>query len=740
LAANPLSSSQINVSWSASAGASSYAVMRGGTQIGSTTATNFNDSGLSASTAYSYSIIASDTTGATATSNTVTATTFAAAASTVQWIGNQSIESGITGWSGLYNTTSKSSQGIGGYDGSYSLRSTNSGSVNGSNGFVDKPTWLDGSVGKATVAGTTYTGSVWVKADTPGQKLTLFLRELNSAGAAMNKVPYNIGVTVTATDTNWFNITETYPAQASGDNIKFYVYDSNVAAGQGFNADMMSLTSPGSGTSADTTPPSQVGSFTAIPNDQTNINLSWTAATDNVSVTGYTILRNGTQIGTTTGTSYSDTGLSPNTIYNYSVVAADAAGNTSTTTTSATTPPVLGTPTALQATTPSTTEVDLTWTGAAGAGSYAIQRNGTTIGNTTTTSYADMSVVAGTSYSYAIVATDAYSGANTSSTVQVTTPSSGAVTPPPAALSLCGNAAPATPIGIKHIIVVMLENNSYKQVVGSTSAPYQTSLSTNCGVGKAMFGATHTSAANYLATAAGEFPASSPVGCGSVKACADASDNIFHQLDTASLGWRSYQESMPTPCATTSSGAYKIGHNPAIFYSNIPAAECKSNDLPVADLTAQSGAFYADLQNQTLPSFSWVTPNLNNDGEGGLAAADNWTKNFLGTVQQSNSYQSGNTAVLITYDEGTGSDNKTGEDCTNQALDMPITNNTSAHQDSCHVPFFVVYPYTPAGTADSTFFDHYSITKTIEDEFGLPYLAHAGDTQTNSLLSHFGLH
>ncbi len=71
-------------------------------------------------------------------------------------------------------------------------------------------------------------------------------------------------------------------------------------------------------------------------------------------------------------------------------------------------------------------------------------------------------------------------------------------------------------------------------------------------------------------------------------------------------------------------------------------------------------------------------------------------------MQQSASYQAGNTLILITYDEGTGADAKTGEDCTNQALDLPITNGVSAHQDSCHIPLFVVYPYTPTGTADPT--------------------------------------
>lgn len=311
------------------------------------------------------------------------------------------------------------------------------------------------------------------------------------------------------------------------------------------------------------------------------------------------------------------------------------------------------------------------------------------------------------------------------------------------ALSLCGNPGPA-PTAIQHVIVVMLENLSYNQVVGSANAPYETSLAGQCGIAPDYFGATHTSAANYLAISAGEFPSASPPGCGSVKACADSSNNLYNQLTTAGLSWGGFMESMPSACDPNASGGYKIGHDPIIFYTDITAAECHAGDVGVSDLTAQSGAFWNDLQNQALPSFSWITPSLadDNEGSGNQAqneqAADTWLQNFLGTVQQSSSYQSGNTVVLVTYDEGTGHDSKAGEDCTNRSLDLPVTNGVSAHQDSCHVPLFVVYPYTPAGDSDATFFDHYSITRTVEDIFALPYLAHAGDAQTNSLVGHFG--
>jgi hypothetical protein len=63
----------------------------------------------------------------------------------------------------------------------------------------------------------------------------------------------------------------------------------------------------------------------------------------------------------------------------------------------------------------------------------------------------------------------------------------------------------------------------------------------------------------------------------------------------------------------------------------------------------------------------------------------------------------------------------------------------SEQQESCHIPLFVVYQYTPAGTSDGAFFDLYSITRTIENLFRMPRLAHAADSQTTSLVGHFGI-
>jgi hypothetical protein len=59
------------------------------------------------------------------------------------------------------------------------------------------------------------------------------------------------------------------------------------------------------------------------------VKITWSASTDNVGITGYKVYRNGSQVGTSTTSNYTDTGLSPNSAYSYSVSAYDAAGNNS---------------------------------------------------------------------------------------------------------------------------------------------------------------------------------------------------------------------------------------------------------------------------------------------------------------------------------------------------------------------------------------------------------------------------
>jgi chitodextrinase len=83
-------------------------------------------------------------------------------------------------------------------------------------------------------------------------------------------------------------------------------------------------------TTTDTTVPS-TPTLSASGTTQTSTNLSWTASTDNVGVTGYNVYRGTTLLTTVTGTTYTATGLTASTAYSFTVRAKDAAGNLSVT-------------------------------------------------------------------------------------------------------------------------------------------------------------------------------------------------------------------------------------------------------------------------------------------------------------------------------------------------------------------------------------------------------------------------
>ena len=95
-----------------------------------------------------------------------------------------------------------------------------------------------------------------------------------------------------------------------------------------FDDIIISTTGPIGG-GVDAQAPSVPAGLTAQAVSSSQINLSWTASTDNVGVAGYRVYRNGSQIDTTSTTSYSNTGLSASTTYTYSVSAYDAVGNNS---------------------------------------------------------------------------------------------------------------------------------------------------------------------------------------------------------------------------------------------------------------------------------------------------------------------------------------------------------------------------------------------------------------------------
>lgn len=109
-------------------------------------------------------------------------------------------------------------------------------------------------------------------------------------------------------------------------------YIAQVSAGKGTGSYTLTVNYPVPSTTPpppDTTPPTAPTSLTTTATSTSQINLTWGASTDNVGVTAYNVYRNNALATTVTGTSYSDTGLTPSTIYTYFVKALDAAGNLS---------------------------------------------------------------------------------------------------------------------------------------------------------------------------------------------------------------------------------------------------------------------------------------------------------------------------------------------------------------------------------------------------------------------------
>ncbi len=176
--------------------------------------------------------------------------------------------------------------------------------------------------------------------------------------------------------------------------------------------------------------PTTPGNVSASATAYNAVKVQWSASTDNVGVTGYSIIRNGVPVATVGAvTSYNDSGLNAATTYQYQVAAMDAAGNKSTASTpiSVTTPspvtPDTQAPTvpgSLAATVVSSSQVNLTWSASTdniGVAAYDVYRAtgsdaAQKIASVTTTSYGDANLAANTTYNYYLKARD--SAGNTS--------------------------------------------------------------------------------------------------------------------------------------------------------------------------------------------------------------------------------------------------------------------------------------------------------------------------------------
>lgn len=175
---------------------------------------------------------------------------------------------------------------------------------------------------------------------------------------------------------------------------------------------------------------------------------------------------------------------------------------------------------------------------------------------------------------------------------------------------------------------------------------------------------------------------------------------VVDLLEEKHISWGEYQEDMPYTgfegydWLNQVSGAndYVRKHNPAVIYNanaGIPSR---------LEVIKNTTLFYEDLENDTLPQWMFITPNMTSDGhDSSVTVAGSWTRDFLEPLLNDDRFMN-NTLVIITFDENSS---------------YAIRNNVLAILLGDAVPEHLV------NTTDSNFYNHYSNIATVEANWDL---------------------
>jgi phospholipase C len=291
-----------------------------------------------------------------------------------------------------------------------------------------------------------------------------------------------------------------------------------------------------------------------------------------------------------------------------------------------------------------------------------------------------------------------------------------------------------------HIVVLVLENESFATTWGAGSvAAYLNSLRSQGVLADHYYATGHQSLDNYIAMVSGQ-PDQPATGsdcaalnlydCVQGQSAMAGGRNLADQIEDAGLSWKGYMDAMPSPCFhgdyspsapppdpyqgnSTTPPAYNYAdrHNPFLYFADIigNASRCQAHVVPYSALAA-------DLANDTLPVFSFITPDTCHDGHdnpcagattGGLAAADLWLSQNLPPII---SYvQSHNGLLLVTFDEGSSTD--TSGCCTGGPGGRPGVGG--------RVGLLALSRSVPSGGVVTTPYDHASLLRTIEGSLGI---------------------
>jgi acid phosphatase len=268
-----------------------------------------------------------------------------------------------------------------------------------------------------------------------------------------------------------------------------------------------------------------------------------------------------------------------------------------------------------------------------------------------------------------------------------------AVTDPPSPSATPRDGIPA----FRHIYVIVMENKEYGRIVGSSQAPYLNSLIARYGLTTNFYAVTHPSQPNYIALTSGGLQGTSTNGSYDL-----AVPNLFDQIEASGRTWRLYAQGYPGGCFKTYAAApvadgpgavgdYARKHNPAISYTSI-----SGNPARCANITRLAGF------DPAAADFEMIIPNQVNDmHSGSVAAGDTFLKAFMPQILDSAAFEG--SVVFITWDEG-DTDAKGGG----------------------HIATVVLSPGMTPGARYDGACTHYSMLRTIEQAWGLPFLGSAG--------------
>ena len=178
---------------------------------------------------------------------------------------------------------------------------------------------------------------------------------------------------------------------------------------------------------------------------------------------------------------------------------------------------------------------------------------------------------------------------------------------------------------------------------------------------------------------------------------------VVDLLDVKGISWGEYQQGLPYAGfqgfnysnQKTFANDYVRKHNPLILFDSV------TNNATRLSLIKNFTSFESDLAAQTLPQWSFITPNMTNDGhDTTVTVAGNWSRTFLEPLLN-NTYFMNNTLIILTFDETETS---------------TISNKVWA------VLLGGAIPDSLKGTTDDTFYNHFSAISSVSVNWGLPSL------------------